>query len=152
MAYKLLGQNFTPPDLRGKVTGKAKFAEDFRVQGMVFCKMLLSPMPHARVTSIDTSDALKMQGVLGVLTADDVPPGREADDVVLTNNPHYVGEPILAIAAVDETTAVNALELVRVEYEPLPFVIDPLESLYPGGTDARDGVAGRPRRRCRSCS
>jgi CO/xanthine dehydrogenase Mo-binding subunit len=51
MAYKLLGKDFTPPDLRGKVTGKAKYAEDFRVEGMVFCKLLLSPMPHARVTS-----------------------------------------------------------------------------------------------------
>ncbi len=139
MAYKLLGKNFTPPDLRGKVTGKAKYAEDFRVEGMVFCKMLLSPMPHARVTSIDTSDALAMAGVLGVLTADDVPSPEGAGESILTNNPHFVGEPILAIAAVDETTASNALELVRVEYEPLPFVIDPLESLYPGGPDARDG-------------
>jgi CO/xanthine dehydrogenase Mo-binding subunit len=145
MAYKLLGKNFTPPDLRGKVTGKAKFAEDFRAEGMVFCKMLLSPMPHARVTSIDTSDALKMEGVLGVLTADDVPPGEDANEVILTNTPHYIGEPILAIAAVDETTASDALERVKVKFEPLPYVIDPLESLYPGGPDARDGgnVANR---------
>ncbi len=116
MAYKLLGKNFTPPDLRGKVTGKAKFAEDFRAEGMVFCKMLLSPMPHARVTSIDTSDALKMEGVLGVLTADDVPPGEDANEVILTNTPHYIGEPILAIAAVDETTASDALERVKVKF------------------------------------
>jgi xanthine dehydrogenase molybdenum-binding subunit len=139
MAYKLLGKNFTPPDLRGKVTGGAKYAEDFRVDGMVFCKLLLSPMPHARVTSIDTSEALAMEGVLGVLTAEDVPPGEGAGEVILTNNPHFVGEPILAIAAVDEATAADALELVKVEYEPLPFVIDPLESLYPGGPDAREG-------------
>jgi CO/xanthine dehydrogenase Mo-binding subunit len=139
MAYKLLGKNFTPPDLRGKVTGKAKYAEDFRAEGMVFAKLLLSPMPHARVVSIDTSEALAMEGVLGVLTAEDVPPGEGAAEVILTNTPHYVGEPILAIAAVDETTASDALELVKVEYEPLPFVIDPLESLYPGGPDAREG-------------
>jgi CO/xanthine dehydrogenase Mo-binding subunit len=145
MAYKLLGKNFTPPDVRGKVTGKAKFAEDFRAEGMVFCKMLLSPMPHARVTSIDTSDALKMEGVLGVLTADDVPPGKDVNEVIFTNTPHYIGEPILAIAAVDEMTASDALERVKVEFEPLPYVIDPLESLYPGGPDARDGgnVANR---------
>ena len=139
MAYKLLGKNFTPPDLRAKVTGKAKYAEDFRVEGMVFCKMLLSPMPHARVTSIDTSDALAMDGVLGVLTAEDVPAAKGAGESILTNNPHYIGEPILAIAAVDETIASDAIERVKVEYEPLPFVIDPLESLYPGGPDARDG-------------
>lgn len=139
MAYKLLGKNFTPPDVRAKVTGKAKYAEDFRVPGMVFCKLLLSPMPHARVTSIDTSDALAMDGVLGVLTAEDVPAGQGAGEVILTNNPHYIGEPILAIAAVDETTAADAIERVRVEFEPLPFVIDPLDSLYPGGPDAREG-------------
>ena len=49
MAYDLLGKNFTPPDIHAKVTGKAKYAEDFRVDGMVFCKLLSSPMPHARV-------------------------------------------------------------------------------------------------------
>ncbi|MEE8345327.1 MAG: xanthine dehydrogenase family protein molybdopterin-binding subunit [Woeseiaceae bacterium] len=139
MAYKLLGKDFTPPDLRAKVTGKAKYAEDFRAEGMVFCKLLLSPMPHARVTSIDTSDALAMAGVLGVLTADEVPAGEDAGEVILTNTPHYIGEPILALAAVDETTAADALERVKIELEPLPFVIDPLESLYPGGPNARDG-------------
>ncbi len=139
MANKLLGQNFTPPDVRGKVTGKAKYAEDFRADGMAFCKMLLSPMPHARVTSIDTSEAEAMAGVFGVLTAADVPPGQGASEVILTNTPHFIGEPILALAAVDEMTAADALEKVRVEYEPLPYVIDPLESLYPGGPDAREG-------------
>ena len=62
MAYKLIGKNFTPPDVLAKVTGKAKYAEDFRAEGMVFCKLLLSPMPHARVKNIDASAALKMQG------------------------------------------------------------------------------------------
>jgi CO/xanthine dehydrogenase Mo-binding subunit len=138
MVHRLLGKNFTPPDVRAKVTGKAKYAEDFRVDGMVFCKMLLSPVPHARVTSIDTSAAEAMTGVFGVLTANDVPPGNGANEVILTNTPHFIGEPILAIAAVDETTAADALEKVQIEYEPLPFVIDPLESLYPGGPDARE--------------
>jgi CO/xanthine dehydrogenase Mo-binding subunit len=138
MVHRLLGKNFTPPDVRAKVTGKAKYAEDFRVDGMVFCKMLLSPVPHARVTSIDTSAAEAMTDVFGVLTANDVPPGNGANEVILTNTPHFIGEPILAIAAVDETTAADALEKVQIEYEPLPFVIDPLESLYPGGPDARE--------------
>ena len=56
-ANKLVGQNYTTPDLVAKVTGKAKYAEDFRVDGMLFAKLLLSPMPHARVVSIDTSAA-----------------------------------------------------------------------------------------------
>ena len=55
---KLIGQNYTTPDLVAKVTGKARYAEDFRADGMLFCKLLLSPMPHARVTKIDASAAL----------------------------------------------------------------------------------------------
>ena len=70
---KLVGQNYTTPDLVAKVTGKAKYAEDFRAEGMLFAKLLLSPMPHARVTRIDTSAALAMPGVKAILTADDLP-------------------------------------------------------------------------------
>ena len=65
MAYTLLGQNFTPPDVEPKVNGKAKYAEDYRVEGMVFCRLLLSPVPHGRVTNIDASEALAMEGVVG---------------------------------------------------------------------------------------
>ena len=73
MAYNLIGKNFTPADIVAKVTGRAKYAEDFRADGMVFCKTLTSPIPHARIRNIDTSAALKIKGVLGILTADDVP-------------------------------------------------------------------------------
>jgi len=73
MAYNLIGKDFTPMDVEAKVTGRAKYAEDFRAENMVFCKTLTSSIPHARIKSIDTSEALKMQGVLGILTADDVP-------------------------------------------------------------------------------
>ena len=103
---------------------------------MVFAKLLLSPMPHCRVLRIDASAALAMDGVVGMLTADEVPQS-EFGEQCLTNEPHYEGEAILAIAAVDETTAADAIELVRVDYEPLPFALDPLTSLRPGGPDAR---------------
>ena len=69
MANKLVGQNYVTPDLVAKVTGQAKYAEDFRVDGMLFVKLLLSPLPHGRVKSIDTSKALAMPGVKGILTA-----------------------------------------------------------------------------------
>ena len=75
MAYTLLGHDFTPPDLQAKVTGRAKYAEDFRADGMLFCRLLTSTMPHARV-KIDASEALKMDGVVAVLTADEVPPTK----------------------------------------------------------------------------
>ena len=66
---KLVGQNYTTPDLVAKVTGAAKYAEDYRVEGMLFAKLLCSPMPHARVVRIDTSAALAMPGVKAILTA-----------------------------------------------------------------------------------
>jgi len=133
---KLVGQNYTPLDLVAKVTGKARYAEDFRADGMLFCKLLTSPMPHARVRSVDTSAALAMPGVKAILTADELPdfgPGEKA----LTNEPFYAGEPILAVAAVDEVTAAEAVEAIVVDFEPLPFVVDPLESLRPDGPNAR---------------
>ena len=73
MAYSLIGRNFTPPDVHAKVTGRAKYAEDFRAEGMTFCRLLTSPMPHARVVSVDTSAAEAMEGVLGILRAEECP-------------------------------------------------------------------------------
>ncbi len=146
MANSLIGKNFTPPDLRGKVTGKAKYAEDFHADGMLFCRLMTSPMPHARVRAIDASEAMAMDGVVAVLTADDVPEIPAPGNPILTNEPHYVGEPILAVAAVDETTAQNAIERIKLDLEPLPFTVDPLESLRPDGPNARsDGNTIRPR-------
>jgi CO/xanthine dehydrogenase Mo-binding subunit len=136
MADKLVGQNYTPPDLVAKVTGKARYAEDFRADGMLFAKLLLSPMPHARVINIDAREALEMPGVKAILTADDLPDLGGAERA-LTNEPLYAGEPILAVAAVDELTAAEAVERIHVDFEPLPFVIDPIESLRPGSPNAR---------------
>jgi CO/xanthine dehydrogenase Mo-binding subunit len=108
---------------------------------MLFTKLLLSPMPHARVRSIDTSAATAMPGVKAILTADDLPDLAGAERA-LTNEPVYAGEPILAVAAVDELTAAEAVERIQVDLEPLPFVTDPLDSLRPDGPNARlDGNA-----------
>src|SRR5262252_376155 len=137
MTYELLGKDFTPPDVKAKVTGRAKYAEDFRVDGMVFCKLLTSPLPHARVTAVDSSAALAMPGVQGVLTADDVPGFPAPQDAILTNEPVFVGQPILAVAADTEALAAEALEKLKVTYEELPFTVDPLASLFPGGAEPR---------------
>src|SRR5213592_3993705 len=146
---KLVGHNYTTPDLIAKVTGKAKYAEDYRVDGMLFAKLLLSPMPHARVVRIDTRAAAAMPGVKAILTVDDLPPVVEGANLGegiiastlsergLTNEPLYVGDPVLAVAAVDEATASEAIEKIQVDFEPLPFVVDPIESLRPGGANAR---------------
>ena len=108
--------------------------EDFRAPGMVFAK--LSPMPHARVRRVDASRALAMEGVIDILRADEVPSRDGPREACLTDTPRYEGEPILAVAAVDEETAAAAIEAIEIDFEPLPFVIDPLESLRPGGPNA----------------
>ena len=156
---KLVGQNYTTPDLLAKVTGKSRYAEDFRVDGMLFAKLLLSPLPHARVRSIDTSAAEAMPGVKAILRASELPaPADTVTDLgetiranpmgekALTDEPVYAGEPVLAVAAVDEETAVAALEAIRVDWEPLPFVVDPLVALRPDGPNPRaeGNTWGRP--------
>jgi xanthine dehydrogenase molybdenum-binding subunit len=150
IGYKLIGKDYITADLYAKVTGNAKYAEDYRAEGMLFCKLLLSPEPHARVTRIDVSEALAMPGVKAILTAKDLP--APADNLTdngtvvkadkhteraLTMEPVYQGEPILAVAAVDEETAAEAIERIQIDFERLPFVIDPLDSLRPGGPNPR---------------
>jgi len=150
--HKLVGKNYQTMDLMAKVTGKSKYAEDYRADGMLFCKLLLSPMPHGRVRNIDVSAALAMPGVKAILTEADLPapadsltdngtriPANKLGEKALTNEPLYQGEPILAVAAVDELTAAEAIEKIKLDMEPLPFVIDPLETLRPGSPNPRIG-------------
>jgi len=121
--YKLIGKNYATADLLAKVTGRSKNAEDYRAEGMLFCKLLVSPLPHARAKRIDAREALAMPGVRAILTADDLP--APADTLTdngtvikaskwgergLTMEPVYQGEPILAVAAVDELAAAEAIE------------------------------------------
>ena len=149
--YKLIGKDYPTNDLVAKVTGASKYAEDFRAEGMLFCRLALSPMPHARVTRIDAQKALAMPGVRGILTPSEVPGHADyindngtrikADkwgELALADEPMYQGEPILAVAAVDELTAAEAIEAIEIEMEPLPFNTDPLDSLRPGSANARE--------------
>ncbi len=150
VGHKLIGKDYPTPDLYAKVTGLAKYAEDYHADGMLFCKLLLSPLPHARVKRIDTRAALAIPGVKAILMADELPPPADSltdngtiikanlkSERALTMEPLYQGEPILAVAAVDELTAAEAIEKIRIDFEPLPFVIDPLETLRPGGPNPR---------------
>ncbi|MDR0477772.1 MAG: molybdopterin-dependent oxidoreductase [Desulfobulbaceae bacterium] len=155
---RLTGQNYTTPDLRAKLTGTARFAEDLRAEGMLICKLLTSPLPHARVSHLDTKAALAMPGVRAILTADELPPPADSvtdrGEVIkaspwaeraLTMEPLFQGEPILAVAAVDEATATAAIAAIKISFEPLPFVVDPLDSLRPGSPNARtDGNVWMP--------
>jgi CO/xanthine dehydrogenase Mo-binding subunit len=156
---RLVGQDYTTPDLEAKVRGQAKYAEDFRVDGMLYAKLLLSPVPHGRIRSIDTSAAEAMPGVRAILRASDLPapadivtdlgeriPANPLGEKALSDEPLYVGEPVLAVAAVDEETAAAAIEAIEIDFEPLPFVVDPLVTLRPGGPNARleGNCWGRP--------
>src|SRR5271163_4582218 len=136
VGHKLIGKDYPTPDLYAKVTGLAKYAEDYHADGMLFCKLLLSPLPHP--------------GVKAILMADELPPPADSltdngtvikanlkSERALTMEPLYQGEPILAVAAVDELTAAEAIEKILIDFEPLPFVIDPLETLRPGGPNPR---------------
>src|SRR5271170_733548 len=147
---KLIGKDYATPDLYAKVTGQAKYAEDYHAEGMLFCKLLLSPLPHARVKHLDVRQALAMPGVKAILMADELPPPADTltdngtviranpkSEKALTMEPLYQGEPILAVAAVDELTAAEAIEKIQIDFEALPFVIDPLETLRPGGPNPR---------------
>lgn len=149
--YKLIGKDYSTSDLVAKVTGQAKYAEDFRAEGMLFCRLVLSPMPHARVKRINAEKALAMPGVRGILTPDEVPGHAnyvndngtmiKADrfgELALSDEPMYQGEPILAVCAVDELTCAEAIEAIEIEMEPLPFNTDPLDSLRPGSANARE--------------
>jgi xanthine dehydrogenase molybdenum-binding subunit len=149
--YKLIGKNYQTADMLAKVTGKAKYAEDFRAEGMLFCRLVLSPVPHARIKRIHTDDAMAIPGVKAILTADDIPAPADSmsdngtiikaskwGERALTNEPMYLGEPIIAVAAVDELTCAEAIEKIKIDFEELPFVIDPLESLRPGGPNPHE--------------
>jgi len=132
-----IGRDFVPPDVPGKVTGEIKYAEDYKAEGMVFARLLTSPLPSGRVVNIDASEALRMDGVVGILTADDLPPAAPPGNPSLASEyVTYVGQPILAVAAISEEIAESAIDNIRVDFESRKFAVDPLESLTPGGNNA----------------
>ena len=134
-----VGQPVPRIDAYDKVTGRAAYVGDLEIPGMVHGMILRSPWPHARVLSIDASEAEGLPGVLGVLTRDHlggIDPyfGSVVRDrpIVAMDKVRYQGEPVAAVAARDLATAQEALELIRIEYEELPLVSDTEEALVPG--------------------
>jgi CO/xanthine dehydrogenase Mo-binding subunit len=128
--FRVIGKRQPKLDGFEKVTGRAKYAGDYSLPGMLCLKVLRSPYPHARVVSIDTAQALALPGVKAVLTAKDMPAYRPNPWMpILTDVARFVGDDIAVVAAVDEDTAVEALGLIKVDYQVLPFVLDPEEAL-----------------------
>ena len=133
-----VGQAVPRVDAHGKVSGAAAYAADVKLSGVLWAKTVRSPYSHARIVRIDASKALALPGVHAVLTGDDLPPatrwGRRIVDVAVLAQGEalFAGEQVAAVVADDEEEAQRGVELVEVEYEELPAVLDPEEAMKPG--------------------
>lgn len=152
--FSVVGKRLPRWAANDKVTGTAKYTADIKLPGMLAGKMLASPHPHARILKVDKSRAEKLPGVEAVISFEDVPPklfnpnklgltlfhpeNEIKDMYVLTEKARYAGEPVAAVAAVDTATANKALDLIKVEYEVLPAVFEPLEAVKPGAPLVHD--------------
>jgi CO/xanthine dehydrogenase Mo-binding subunit len=124
--FKYVGHSVARVDGVEKVTGTAKFVGDIAVPGMLYGKIFRSTFPHARIRSIDASQAEALPGVIAVLTAADIGDLNSTYNgrpVIALNKVRYIGEPIAAVAAVDLATAEEALGLIQVDYEELPAAV-----------------------------
>ncbi|MCI0894257.1 MAG: xanthine dehydrogenase family protein molybdopterin-binding subunit [Chloroflexi bacterium] len=145
--FKVLGQNHNRVDALDKVTGQATYASDVYLPGMLMCKLLPSTRSHARILSIDTSRAEQLPGVRAIITGKDFPDlffgsGAVKDRRIMARDEvFYIGEPVAAVAADDETTAQEALELIQVEYQDQERVVDPLQAIKSGATAVHPDMA-----------
>jgi len=145
--YSVIGKPIPRVDAVEKVTGAAKFAADFSFPGMLWCKILRSPYAHARILNIDTSRAERLPGVKAVCTGKNfngwtwgfMPQTRDEPPLAV-DKVRYMAEAVAAVAAIDEETAEQATELIRVDYEELPGVFDPEEAMKPGAPVIHDYV------------
>lgn len=141
-AYQVVGKSIPRVDAKSKALGEARYTGDITLPGMLWGKLLRSPHPHARILSIDTSWAKAVRGVKAVITGADVPPikcgtafrfPQFCDEYMIAlDRVRYIGETVAAVAAVNEDVSQEALDLIRVDYEPLPAVFDTEEAMAPG--------------------
>ena len=157
-AMKTIGHPTPRIDAVERVTGKATYTGDVRLPGMLYARVLRSPHPHARIRAIDLSRARALGGVKAILThencqvvwgAGSVAGGQQYSDDIKKitrqqrrafNNPvRFFGEPVAAVAAVNRHVAEEALQLITVDYEELPFTLEPEEALKPGAVEIQPG-------------
>jgi CO/xanthine dehydrogenase Mo-binding subunit len=147
--YNVIGKPVPRIDAKDKVTGAAKYSADVNLPGQLWGKFLRSPYSHARIKRIDTSKAEKLPGVRAVLTAatlggasaeteDTVHGFKVSQGLFASDKVHYQGEKIAAVAAEDPGIADDAIDLIEVEYEPLPAVFDVMEAIEPDAPRVRD--------------
>ncbi|HEX5734648.1 MAG TPA: molybdopterin cofactor-binding domain-containing protein [Blastocatellia bacterium] len=122
---KVIGKPFRKVDARAKCTGQTKFADDIVLPRMLFSKMLRSPVPHALIKHIDISKAASLPGVVAIITGKDLPipygilPVSQDEHALCIEKVRFIGDPVAAVAALDEDTAFDAMNLIEVEYERL---------------------------------
>lgn len=148
MNNSAIGKSALRRELPDKLTGRAKYTSDIKLPGMLQGKILRSPHAHARVLSVDTSKAMQLPGVRSVLTPFDIPEGRVAPDLpILDKVARFIGDEVAAVAADNEDIAQEALSLIDVEYEILPFVINPKTAMQADAPAIHAGgnlVGGKP--------
>lgn len=136
--YSIIGSRQPFIDSVAKATGHAQYTADLSLPGMLIGKLLRSPHPHAKVLNVDAKKAFSLLGVKAVVTGMDIPGKKygffigRRDETGLALKARYVGDPVAAVAAVDEETALEALNLISVDYEELPAVFDPEEAMKQG--------------------
>ncbi len=124
-ALRVVGRPVRKVDGLAKCTGALRYADDIILPRMLFCRILRSPVPHARIANVDTSKAARMPGVKAVLTGPDLPipfgilPVSQDEHALCVDRVRFVGDPVAAVAAVDEDTAFEAIQAIGVDYEPL---------------------------------
>ncbi|MBI4319603.1 MAG: xanthine dehydrogenase family protein molybdopterin-binding subunit [Chloroflexi bacterium] len=134
MALAVVGKSVVRRDALEKALGQAAYLDDVVLPKVLIGKVLRSDYAHAKIIRIDTGRAKALPGVKAVITADDLPGARHGPfvkdtPILATGKVLYVGEPVAAVAAVDEETANDALTLIEVEYEQLPVVLDPVAAM-----------------------
>src|SRR6266403_863655 len=133
--FSIIGKPIAMVDAAGKTTGAGKYTDDLSMPGMLVGRILHSPFPHARIKHIDTHRAEKLEGVVAVVTGKDAPtpygilPVGHDEHALAVDKVRYMGDNVACVAAIDEATAEQALELIDVEYEVLPAYFDPEESM-----------------------
>lgn len=147
--FSVLNTRAPRVDSPAKATGRAKYADDLSMPGMLYAAILQSPLAHAKILHIDTSKAKKLPGVKGVITAKEaglvrygVSPARYDETLFAWDKVRYVGDEIAAVAAVDQATAQEALELIKVDYEELPAVFDMFEAMKEGAPQIHAAFPG----------
>src|SRR5215467_10831967 len=132
---KVVGRPFRKVDARAKCTGQTRFADDISLPRMLFARLLRSPVPHALIKNIDCSRALDLPGVVAIITGKDLPisygilPVSQDEHALCIDKVRFVGDPVAAIAAIDEDTAFEAMDLIQVDYERLQTISSIPEAL-----------------------